>query len=251
MNVEVLSRFRTPASRRRTFSSGRRTGKVDLLIGTHQLLQKDVQLQRPGPARDRRRAALRRGRTRSSCKRDGAAGRRAHAFGNAHPADAEYGAFRCARHVGHRTAAAGPPARADLCARARLGRAAPTRCAASLPAADRSITCTTASRTSSQYGGRDRASSSARRSPSRIAHGKMSERPAQQRHAADGRRRRAGARLHDDHRDGHRHSEREHPHHRGRRPAGACPAAPDPRARRAQSRAARMRVPDLPRGARC
>ncbi len=35
--------------------------------------------------------------------------------------------------------------------------------------------------------------------------------------------------LHDDHRDGHRHSECQHPHHRGRRPPRPRPAAPDPR----------------------
>ncbi len=41
VNIEVLSRFRTPAQQRRALA-GLRAGSVDLIVGTHKLLQKDV-----------------------------------------------------------------------------------------------------------------------------------------------------------------------------------------------------------------
>ena len=41
VNIEVLSRFRTPAQQRQTLA-GLRAGTVDLVVGTHKLLQKDV-----------------------------------------------------------------------------------------------------------------------------------------------------------------------------------------------------------------
>lgn len=41
--VELLSRFRTDAEQRKVLS-GLRTGKVDIVIGTHRLLQKDVEI---------------------------------------------------------------------------------------------------------------------------------------------------------------------------------------------------------------
>ena len=41
MNIEVLSRFRTPAQQRKTLQD-LRAGTVDLIVGTHKLLQKDV-----------------------------------------------------------------------------------------------------------------------------------------------------------------------------------------------------------------
>ena len=60
---------------------------------------------------------------------------------------------------------------------------------------------------------------------------------------ADGDRRRPG--LHDDHRIGARHPERQHDHHRPRRHARARPALPAPRPRRPLV-AAGLRVPPLP-----
>ena len=42
VTVDVLSRFRTPAQQRRTLA-GLRAGSVDLIVGTHKLLQKDIQ----------------------------------------------------------------------------------------------------------------------------------------------------------------------------------------------------------------
>ena len=41
VNVEVLSRFRSPAQQKRALA-GLRAGTVDLIVGTHKLLQKDV-----------------------------------------------------------------------------------------------------------------------------------------------------------------------------------------------------------------
>ena len=42
VNIDVLSRFRTPAEQKRTLSS-LRSGGIDLIIGTHKLLQKTVE----------------------------------------------------------------------------------------------------------------------------------------------------------------------------------------------------------------
>ena len=41
VNVDVLSRFRTPAQQRKTLQD-LRAGTVDLIVGTHKLLQKDI-----------------------------------------------------------------------------------------------------------------------------------------------------------------------------------------------------------------
>ena len=57
---------------------------------------------------------------------------------------------------------------------------------------------------------------------------------AELRHAADGRRRDPGAGVHHHHRDRHRYPQRQHPDHRGRGPAGPVPAAPDPGPHRPQ-----------------
>ena len=42
VRIEVLSRFRTPQEQQETIK-GLRNGKVDILIGTHRILQKDVE----------------------------------------------------------------------------------------------------------------------------------------------------------------------------------------------------------------
>ena len=52
-------------------------GKVDIIVGTHRLLSKDVAVPRPGPAGRRRRAAVRRRRTRRRIKQMRQEGRRA------------------------------------------------------------------------------------------------------------------------------------------------------------------------------
>ncbi|MEA3211997.1 MAG: hypothetical protein QOE70_5054 [Chthoniobacter sp.] len=47
INVELLSRFRTPAEQRKTVE-GLRDGRVDIVIGTHRLISKDVQCKNLG-----------------------------------------------------------------------------------------------------------------------------------------------------------------------------------------------------------
>ena len=65
VRVEMLSRFRSDKRAARRSSRELRDGSVDIVIGTHRLLQKDVAVQEPRPGRHRRGAALRRRRTRS------------------------------------------------------------------------------------------------------------------------------------------------------------------------------------------
>ena len=78
-----------------------RGGSVDIVIGTHRLLQKDVDVQEPRPRRHRRGAALRR-RPQGAPQADAQRGRRAHALGDADPAHAAHVARRHPRHVDHR-----------------------------------------------------------------------------------------------------------------------------------------------------
>ena len=59
VDIQVMSRFRSPAQMRSTLAD-LKSGKCDLVIGTHRLLQKDVEFKRPGPAHRGRGAALRR-----------------------------------------------------------------------------------------------------------------------------------------------------------------------------------------------
>ncbi|MCL2366442.1 MAG: transcription-repair coupling factor [Oscillospiraceae bacterium] len=47
VNIEVLSRFRTPAQMKKALK-GLENGSVDLVIGTHRLLQKDIQFKKLG-----------------------------------------------------------------------------------------------------------------------------------------------------------------------------------------------------------
>ncbi len=108
VTIDVLSRFRTPNQQKKTLYD-LRTGKIDLIIGTHKLLQKDIRFKDLG----RRGAALRRhaqGASQGTFPRRG----RLNLIRNAHPAHAQHGALRPARHVHHRGAAAGPLPRPDL-----------------------------------------------------------------------------------------------------------------------------------------
>ena len=60
VRVEMVSRFRTPREIKAVLKDTAE-GKVDVLIGTHRLLQQGRGLPRPGPPRHRRGAALRGG----------------------------------------------------------------------------------------------------------------------------------------------------------------------------------------------
>jgi transcription-repair coupling factor (superfamily II helicase) len=55
VRVAMLSRFRTPPEQREVVAQ-LETGEVDIVIGTHRLLQKDVRFPRSRPPGDRRRA---------------------------------------------------------------------------------------------------------------------------------------------------------------------------------------------------
>ena len=105
VTIERISRFRSPARSSRTSASGSPTGKVDILIGTHRLLSKDIALprlallivdeeQRFGVAQKERLQAAQEERP------------RARHVGDAAAAHAAALARRRARHVGDRDAAA-------------------------------------------------------------------------------------------------------------------------------------------------
>ena len=73
--VEVLSRFRTEAQQKAALEGFAR-GEVDVLVGTHRLLSRDVDARRPRPRHHRRGAALRR-RAQGAHQEPARAGRRA------------------------------------------------------------------------------------------------------------------------------------------------------------------------------
>ena len=81
------------------------TASVDIIVGTHRLLSKDVRVPRPRPAGRGRGAALRR-RAQGAAQADAQEGGRADDDRDADSAHAEHVAGRHPRHVGHRDAAA-------------------------------------------------------------------------------------------------------------------------------------------------
>ncbi len=59
MKIDMLSRFRTAKQQKETVAKIE-AGQVDIVIGTHRVLSKDVKFNDLGPGHRRRRAALRR-----------------------------------------------------------------------------------------------------------------------------------------------------------------------------------------------
>ena len=146
LEVRLLSRFVSAKDQAATIA-GLADGSVDIVIGTHRLLSKDVRFKRPRARRRRRGAALRRGRQ-GAAQAAAARGRRADAVGDADPAHAEPGAGRHPRHVASsrrrpRTACRSRPGSP----RRRPGSSATRSCASSTAAA-RSSSSTTGSRRS-------------------------------------------------------------------------------------------------------
>ena len=118
VRVESLSRFRT-APEQRAVVEGLKAGKVDIVIGTHRLLQRDVSLPRPR-ARHRRRGASIRRRPQGAPQADARGRRHAHADCDADPAHAEHGPRRPARPVADDDAAGRARRHRDL--RGRMER---------------------------------------------------------------------------------------------------------------------------------
>ena len=98
LRVEMLSRFRTAAEQKKVVAEAE-AGRIDILIGTHRLLSKDVHLRRPGLAGCGRRAALWRGGKRKAEEIQGGRGRPDH-VGHAHSAHAAHVVGRPARPFG-------------------------------------------------------------------------------------------------------------------------------------------------------
>ena len=239
MTIEHVSRFRTPAEQKEAIK-GFAEGRVDILIGTHRVLSRDVRAKELGPADRRRGAALRRQAEGAAAPAEAARGRDLD-VGDADPAHAADVAGGAARHLGDRDAAGGPAAGEDVRGRVRGGAGqardrarARARRTGVLPAQPRRV---------------DRGDG---RAPARAVPGRALRRRARpdgRGRAGDGdarlpARRRRRARVHVDHRVGHRHPRREHADRRARRRLRAGAALPDPRARRAQPRA-RVRLPAL------
>ena len=107
VRIEELSRFKSKSEQKEILRD-LAEGKVDVVVGTHRLLQKDVVFRRPRVDRRRRRAALRRdaqGAAQSSTAR---VGRRAHALGHPDSAHAAHVAAGRARPVADPDAAEEP-----------------------------------------------------------------------------------------------------------------------------------------------
>ena len=113
--IAELSRFRSPQGSRRPRSKASPTARVDIVIGTHKLLQPDVKFKNLGPRHHRRGAPLRRapeGAAEDAARRS----RRADADRDADPAHARHGARRAARFLGDRDRAAAAPRDQDFVA---------------------------------------------------------------------------------------------------------------------------------------
>ena len=120
IRVEMVSRFRKPADAKAVLKDFAE-GKVDVLIGTHRVLSRDVIPKNLGP-RDRRRGAALRRRAEGAAPLAAARGRRPRADRDADPAHAAHVPLGAARHLRDRDAARGPPA--DPHARRRVRRGA-------------------------------------------------------------------------------------------------------------------------------
>ena len=148
VRIEMVSRFRSKAEQKEALAD-LAAGKVDIIVGTHRLLSKDVAVPRPRPARRRRGAAVRR-RAQGEDQAAPEEGGRADDERDADSADAEHVARRHPRHVDHRDAAEGSPVDSDQRRQVRSAGHRPRDPAASSSAAGRSTSSTTASSRSSR-----------------------------------------------------------------------------------------------------
>ena len=188
------------------------TGKIDLIIGTHKLLQKDVQFKDLGLLivdEEQRFGVTHKERLKELSPRRG----RLNLIGNADPAHAQYGAL----------------AASATCPPSRSRRRTAIRCRPSCSSTTRRHSATRPCAASCARGGQvyylhNRVETieqcAAQASSRSIPEARDRRRPrqdergaARRRHAAMSERRDPDPRLHDHHRDRHRHPERQHAHH--------------------------------------
>ena len=245
VRVGMVSRFRTGAEQRRILAEFS-AGKLDVLVGTHRLLSTDVQPQGSGPRGRRRGAAIRRA-PEGAAAQPQAAGGRDEPLGDAHPAhpaDVAHAASATSRSSRRRRAAATRSAPTSA-STATTWCASPSR--RSWPASGQAFYLHNRVETI-DAGRRARARAGAAGAPAR---GPRPDARARAREGDAGVPRRRGRRAgHDvDHRERHRHPQRQHAGRGARRHARPGAALPDPRAHRPQRRA-RLRLPAVPeRGA--
>ncbi len=106
VTIEMISRFRNPKQQKEILQKAE-AGKIDILIGTHRILSKDLKFADLGLLDRRRRTALRRPPQRTH-QANAQAGRRPHHVGHAHSAHPAHVARRTARHERHRDSAQRP-----------------------------------------------------------------------------------------------------------------------------------------------
>ena len=239
--IEMVSRFRS-AKETREALKGFEEGKVDILIGTHRLLSRDVRPKDLGLLivdEEQRFGVKQKELLRQLRLRVDVLSLTRHAD-PAHAADV---AGRPARHLGDRDPAGGPPPGEDLRGRLRRGAGASRRSSASWSAAARRSSCTTAWRRS-----RRPPSACGRWCPkARVAGGPRPDgrEAAREDDARLPARRGRRAGVHHDHRVGPRHRQRQHADRGARRRARAGAALPDPGPGGPLARA-RLRLPALP-----
>ncbi len=243
--LEHVSRFRTAGRAERGDQGLRRGARRHPDRHAPRALARRAR-EGPRPADRRRGAALRRQAEGAAAPAE-AAGRRDRDVGHADPAHAADVARRAARHLRDRDAAGGPAAGARP-------TSASTRRSSSSSAIEReherggqAFFLHNRVETIEETAERLRALCPGVRFA--VAHGQMGEGELEDGDDGLPARRRRRARVHVDHRVGHRHPAGEHADRRARRRVRPGPALPDPRTRRAQPRA-RVRLPALRLGAR-
>ena len=241
VRVEMVSRFRRPAEVKAVLKEFAE-GKVDVLVGTHRILSRDVipkqlglvvvdEEQRFGVAAE------------GAAARAAARGRRAVAVRDADPAHAAHVPLGAARHLDHRDPSRGEAADPDDGGRDRR-RADPARARARARTRG-PVLLPPQPRRDDRRGGREAPAALPGPSLPRRARadGRARARGADARLP---RRRRGRSRLDHDHRVGDRHPAGEHARRRAGRRARARAALPDPRPCRPLGRH-RPRVPLLSR----
>ena len=219
-----------------------REGKVDVLIGTHRVLSRDVAAEGARPRHRRRGAALRR-RPEGAPAPAPARGGRARPHRDADPAHAAHVALRPARHQRDRDAAGGPAADPDARRRVRRGDR-PAR-APARAGAGRAVVLPAQPRRDDRGARRGAAAALSRAALPRRPRPAAGAR-ARGADARLPRRRRRRPRLDDDHRVGPRHPAGEHARGRARRCARSRPALPDPRAVWAEATLSRTPTSSIP-----